>query len=194
MIKGIQKTSKNLHWWTLLLAVICAVATIGTIVYRNGGIFTYYGDYNCQQIAFYMHAHELVKEGAIGWDWNTDLGANFIGSYSFYLLFSPFFLLTLPFDTAAVPYLMAPLFVIKFATCALAAYFYLIRFVKDKRFAVVGGLLYAFSGYCIYNVFFNHFLDVVAFFPLLLIGIEMLITEDKHGPFAAAVAINAIVN
>ena len=167
---GINKTTKNLHWWTLLLAAVCAIISIGFIVYRNGGIFTYYGDYNCQQICFYMHAHELVKSGQIGWDWGTDLGANFIGSYSFYLLFSPFFLITLPFSTSAVPYLMAPLFVLKFCTAAVTAYFYVARFVKDKRFAVVGGLLYAFSGYCIYNLFFNHFLDVVAFsrFCLLL--------------------------
>ena len=47
---GINKTTKNLHWWTLLLAAICAVISVGFIVYRNGGIFTYYGDYNCQQI------------------------------------------------------------------------------------------------------------------------------------------------
>lgn len=194
IMTGINKSTKNLHWWTLLLAAICAVITVGLIVYRNGGIFTYYGDYNCQQICFYMHAHELVKSGQIGWDWVTDLGANFIGSYSFYLLFSPFFWLTLPFDTSVVPYLMAPLFVLKFCTCAVTAYFYVARFVKDKRFAVVGGLIYAFSGYCIYNLFFNHFLDVVAFFPLLLIGIEELIVEDRHGPFIFAVAVNAMVN
>lgn len=191
---GINKTTKNLHWQTAILAAICAVLALGFIVYRNGGIFTYYGDYNCQQICFYMHAHELVKSGQIGWDWGTDLGANFIGSYSFYLLFSPFFLITLPFSTAAVPYLMAPLFVLKFCTAAVTAYFYVARFVKDKRFAVVGGLLYAFSGYCVYNLFFNHFLDVVAFFPLLLIAMEQLITEDKRGPFIFAVAINAMVN
>ena len=191
---GINKTTKNLHWQTAILAAICAVLALGFIVYRNGGIFTYYGDYNCQQICFYMHAHELVKSGQIGWDWGTDLGANFIGSYSFYLLFSPFFLITLPFSTAAVPYLMAPLFVLKFCTAAVTAYFYVARFVKDKRFAVAGGLLYAFSGYCVYNLFFNHFLDVVAFFPLLLIALEQLITEDKHGPFIFAVAINAMVN
>lgn len=194
MTNEIQKTNKNLHWWVLLLSAICGIITVGLVVYQNGGIFTYYGDYNCQQIAFYMHAHELVTSGQIGWDWNTDLGVNFIGSYSFYLLFSPFFWLTLPFETSAVPYLMAPLFVIKFMVCAFTAYFYVARFVKDKRFAVIGGLLYAFSGYSVYNVFFNHFLDVVAFFPLILIGIEMLITEDKHGPFAAAVALNAVVN
>ncbi|MBQ7875220.1 MAG: YfhO family protein [Oscillospiraceae bacterium] len=194
MIQGIKKTEKNLCWQTLILAVICAIVTVGLVVWRNGGIFTYYGDYNCQQIAFYMHTHEFVTNGQIGWDWNTDLGSSLIGAYSFYLIFSPFFWLTLPFETAMVPYLMAPLFVIKFATCAVTAYFYVARFVKDKRFAVIGGLLYAFSGYCIYNLFFNHFLDVVAFFPLILIGLEMLITEDKHGPFAVAVALNAIVN
>lgn len=194
MTKDFNRINKNMHWWVLLLAAVCAVITVGLVVYQNGGIFTYYGDYNCQQIAFYMHAHELVTSGQIGWDWNTDLGVNFIGSYSFYLLFSPFFWLTLPFDTSAVPYLMAPLFVLKFMTCAITAYFYVARFVKDRRFAAVGGLLYAFSGYCIYNLFFNHFLDVVAFFPLILIGLEMLITEGKHGPFAVAVALNAIVN
>lgn len=194
MINKIKTYNKNPFWWLLLLSAICGIVTVGLVVYRNGGIFTYYGDYNCQQIAFYMHAHELVTSGQIGWDWNTDLGVNFIGSYSFYLLFSPFFWLTLPFETSAVPYLMAPLFVLKFMTCAVTSYFYIIRFVKDKRFAVIGGLLYAYSGYCIYNLFFNHFLDVVAFFPLILIGLEMLITEDKHGPFAIAVALNAIVN
>ena len=194
MTNEIQKRNKNLHWWVLLLSAICGIITIGFVVYQNGGIFTYYGDYNCQQIAFYMHAHELVTSGQIGWDWNTDLGVNFIGAYSFYLIFSPFFWMTLPFETSMVPYLMAPLFVIKFMVCAFTAYFYAARFVKDKRFAVIAGLLYAFSGYSIYNVFFNHFLDVVAFFPLILIGLEMLITEDKHGPFAAAVALNAVVN
>lgn len=194
MLNEIKKYNKNPFWWLLLLSAICGIVTVGLVVYRNGGIFTYYGDYNCQQIAFYMHAHELVTSGQIGWDWNTDLGVNFIGSYSFYLLFSPFFWLTLPFETSMVPYLMAPLFVLKFMTCAVTSYFYIIRFVKDRRFAVIGGLLYAFSGYCIYNLFFNHFLDVVAFFPLILIGLEMLITEDRHGPFALAVALNAIVN
>lgn len=186
--------NRNLHWLTALLAAVCAVLTVGFIVYRNGGIFTYYGDYNCQQIDFYMHAHEMVRNGQFGWDWNTDLGVNFIGSYSFYLLFSPFFWLTLPFDTAMVPYLMAPLFVLKFAVSAFTSYFFFTRFVNDKRFAVIGGLLYAFSGYCIYNLFFNHFLDVVAFFPLLLIGLEELLTENRKGVFAAAVFLNAVVN
>mgnify|MGYP002514801741 CR=1 FL=1 len=66
------------------------------LVYDKG-IFVYYGDYNAQQIPFYQLAHQAVRSGNIGWSWTTDLGANFIGSYSFYTIGSPFFLLTLPF-------------------------------------------------------------------------------------------------
>lgn len=55
MTKDFKRTDKKLILWVLALSGLCAVITVGLIVYRNGGIFTYYGDYNCQQIAFYMH-------------------------------------------------------------------------------------------------------------------------------------------
>ena len=136
------------------------------------GLFIYYGDFNVQQIPFYRMAHDAVRSGNIFWNWNTDLGANFIGSYSFYLLGSPFFWLTLPFPSAAVPYLMAPLLMLKFALSSLTAYAYLRRFVRPD-FAVMGGLLYAFSGFSIYNVFFNHFHEAIVYFPLMLLALEM---------------------
>ena len=69
----------------------------------DGGYFFYYGDFNVQQIPFYLHAHDAVRSGWTGWDWLTDLGASFVGSYSFYLLGSPFFWLTIPFPSEAVP-------------------------------------------------------------------------------------------
>ncbi len=135
-----------------------------------------------------------MREGNIWWSWKTDLGANFIGSYSFYLLFSPFFWLTLPFPTSFVPHLMAPLLVLKSACAAVTAYWYLRRFVRDGDWAVFGSLLYAFSGFAVYNIFFNHFHEAIVFFPLLLIGLEKAMTENRHGLFALAVAINAVVN
>ena len=66
------------------------------IIIYTGGYYIYYGDYNSQQIPFYLHSHEFIKSEGLGWDWGTDLGANFVGSYSFYLLGSPFFWLTIP--------------------------------------------------------------------------------------------------
>ena len=72
-------------------------------------------------------------------------GANFIGSYSFYLITSPFFWLTLPFPNSFVPRLMGPLLILKLACASLTGYTYLKRFTKDYRYAMLGSLLYGFS-------------------------------------------------
>jgi hypothetical protein len=152
------------------------------------------GDYNVQQIAFYKLAHQAVRSGDVFWSWTTDLGANFIGSYSFYLLFSPFFWLTLPFPTSWVPYLMGPLLILKTACASLTGYLYIKRFVKNTDWAVVGAICYSFSGFMIFNVFFNHFHEACVFFPLLLVSLEELVQHNRRGFFAAMVALNAMVN
>lgn len=158
------------------------------------GYFVYYGDFNVQQIPFYKMTHDAIRSGNVLWNWYTDLGANFVGSYAFYLLGSPYFWLTLLFPSKAVPYLMAPLLMLKFGTAAVTSYAYLRRFVKNGNYAVIGSLLYAFSGYSIYNIFFNHFHEVIAFFPLLLIGMEEFVINKRRGAFALAVGLCAVIN
>ena len=158
------------------------------------GYFIYYGDFNSQQLPFYYLAHKSVVNGDFGWNWQTDLGANFIGSYSFYLLGSPFFWLTVPFPQGAVLYLMPYLLALKHAFAALTAYAYIRRFVRSRHAALIGGLLYAFSGFQLYNIFFNHFQDVTAFFPLMLIAMEQRVNENRRGVFALSVAFMAILN
>ena len=177
-----------------LLAFLAAALIFVPIIIYDGGYFIYYGDFNVQQLPFYMLAHDAVRSGDIFWNWHTDLGANFIGSYSFYLLFSPFFWLTLPFPNHWLPHLMAPLLILKTASAALTAFLYLRRFVKDQRYAIVGGMLYAFSGWMTFNIFFNHFHEAAVFFPLLLLSLEKLVTENRKGFFALMVAVNAMVN
>lgn len=161
---------------------------------KNNGAFIYYGDFDVQQVPFYMLCHEAIRSGQVGFNWFTDLGANFIGSYSFYTLGSPFFWVTLLFKTEFIPYLMAPLLILKFGLTAITGSAYLNLFVKNSNMAVIGGLLYSFSGFNIYNIFFNHFNEVVLFFPLLLIGMELLIREDKRYYFALAVCVCSVVN
>lgn len=158
------------------------------------GAFMLYGDFNVQQIPFYIEANRAIREGSFLWNATTDLGVNFVGSYSFYLLGSPFFWLTTLLPMEWVGYSLGYLYILKFACASLTAYLYLERFVKNKDYAMLGALLYAFSGYGIYNMFFNHFHEAIVFFPLLLLGMEMHITEGKRGVFAFAVFINAFVN
>ncbi|MBO5785746.1 MAG: YfhO family protein [Clostridia bacterium] len=183
-----------LLWSFIVSACITVPFVIFEWIKTGSPIFLYYGDYNAQQICFYENCVRMVRNGDFGWDWVTDMGSNFIGSYSYYMLGSPFFWLMCLFPSTWAPYLMAPMYMVKYIVAALIAYAYLQRFVKNKNYAVIGALLYSFSGFQIYNTFFNQFHDVVAFFPLLLIGVEEFVQNDRKGLFALAVTINALIN
>ncbi len=179
---------------TFLIALLSATIIFLPFIIMSKGYFIFFGDFNVQQIPFYQMCHQMVKTGNIKWNWLTDLGSDFIGSYGFYLLGSPFFWLTIPFPNSFVPYLMGPLLILKFACAAFTAYLYIRRFTRTPQAAQLGALLYAFSGFSVYNIFFNHFHESIICFPLLLLALEMLITENKRGVFALTVALCAFVN
>ncbi len=189
-------------WWNkqkggtkaFLLALVTACALFLPAIIAGKGYFLLVGDFNSQQVPFYMLAHKAVRAGNMGWSWLTDLGSNFITSYTFYLLGSPFFWLTIPFPDAWVPYMMGPLLILKCSLCALFAYFYLRNYVKKEGYAILGAMMYAFCGYSIYNIFFNHFHDVMVFFPLLLLAVDELMDRGRHGMVAVMVGLCALVN
>ncbi len=189
-----EQNKKSLAGKTFLLTLVLSLIIYLPFVIYDKGYFFFLGDFNVQQIPFYRLAHDAVRSGDVLWNWNTDLGVNFIGSYSFYLLFSPFFWLTLPFPGSWVPYMIAPLLALKTACAALTSYLYIEQFTKNKFYAQIGSMLYAFSGFLIYNTFFNHFHEAVIFFPLLLIAVEELVVRNRKGLFICAVALNCIVN
>ena len=178
----------------IILSLIASLAIFLPFIIKDKGFFLFYGDYNVQQIPFYQLAHDCVKNGNILWNWNTELGANFIGSYSYYMLMSPFFWIMLPFPNWCVPYLMGPMYILKHTVAVIFAYMFICRFVKDRRYAILGSIMYSFSGFMISNIFFNQFHESVIFFPLLLIGLEKYLTENKKVLFCLFVFINCIVN
>ena len=158
------------------------------------GYFLYYGDFNVQEIPFYRLAHDSILSGNTGWSHLTDLGANFVGSYSFYLLGSPFFWITMVLPSELVAYAIGPLLVLKLAFCSLSAYIYIKRYVRDPYHAVMGGILYAFSGFSVYNIFFFHFHEAMIVFPLLLAAMDEFHATKRRGIVALTVCLAATVN
>ena len=187
-----KKRSHMLH--VFLIGLGLSFLIFLPFIIFDQGLFLYYGDYDVQQIPFYKLSHGAIRNGDFGWDWGTDLGVNFIGSYSFYTLGSPFFWLTVPFPSELVPYLMAPLLMLKFALTCVTGYAYINRFTKTSKVAMLGGLIYAFAGFNVYNIFFNHFNEVVMAFPLLLIAMEESVINKKRGLFPLAIALCAMMN
>lgn len=184
----------NYFLFSFLFGLALAFVIFLPFILVDGGRFIFYGDFNVQQIPFYRLAHDAIREGNIGWNHLTDLGVNFIGSYSFYLLGSPFFWITIPFPGEWLQYLMGPLFILKFACASLAAYVYLHRYAKNPNAALLASLLYAFSGFSVYNIFFNHFHEAIIVFPLLLAALDEYMYAHRRGIFALAVAACCIVN
>ncbi|HCA05040.1 MAG TPA: hypothetical protein DEO32_03975 [Ruminococcaceae bacterium] len=180
--------------WTFLTALGVAALLFVPFIIFNGGIFYYFGDFNVQEIPFYQMIHGEIQNGNTGWNHLTDLGSDTISSYSFYILGSPFFWMTLPFPNEFVPYLIGPLLILKFACAASAAYLFLKRYVRRLGFAMLGGLLYAFSGFSIYNVFFFHFHEPMIAFPLLLAALDAFIYDDRRGVLAIAVFAACVTN
>ncbi|WOC32309.1 MULTISPECIES: YfhO family protein [Caproicibacterium] len=178
----------------LLLGMGTAAVIFVPFMLYDKGYFLFYGDFNVQQVPFYQMCHDTIRSGNWRWSWTTDLGANFIGSYSFYLLGSPFFWLTIPFPSAAVPYLMGPLYILKFGCACMTGCIYLRRYCQTGNLAVLGGMLYAFSGFSVYNVFFNHFHEAIVFFPLLLWAMDEYMYHRRRGVFAFFTFVCCFVN
>lgn len=189
-----QSFRDNYFLKTFLYALALSFLVFIPFIAIDHGRFLFYGDFNVQQVPFYQLAHQAVRSGSWGWNQYTDLGANFIGSYSFYLLGSPFFWLTVPFPVESLQFLMGPLLMLKFACAALSGYIYLHRYVRNKNYAIIGALLYAFSGFSIYNVFFNHFHEAIIAFPLMLAALDEYMYKRRRGVFILAVAFCCITN
>ena len=90
-------TQKLFGLRVFLISIITATALFLPFIIMGGGVFYYYGDFNVQEIPFYQLVHDAVRNGDMGWMHNVDLGTDMLSSFSFYLLGSPFFWLTIPF-------------------------------------------------------------------------------------------------
>lgn len=170
------------------------ILSLGYFILKEKGVFTLFADFNNQQIPFNILANHAIKSGETAWNWNIDLGSNFIGAFSFYNLGSPFFWVTLLVKPEYFMYVAGWIYILKYAIAGLTSFAYIQLFVKDKKYAILGSMLYTFSGFQASNLLFYHFHDVTAFFPLLLYGLEMLLIKRKKSVFALAVFINALVN
>lgn len=180
---------------SFIICFMIACLSLLPFVIRGHGFFVLTNDFNDQQIPFTIGLHKDLLDGGInGFSWDVDLGTSTIQGYSFYELGGPFFWLSMLFPANAFPYIVAWFFMLKFAFAGLTSCLYLKRFVRDSKWAILGSVLYAFSGYSLANMLFYHFHDAIVFFPLMLIGLEIF--KEKKDPrlFIFSIFINCFIN
>ena len=177
-----------------VISAVVALLALLPAVLPYGGRFITRGDYLEQQIAFILESCSGFLSGG-AYSPTTFLGAGLIGSYSFYTLGSAFVWPLWLLPEKWLLYGVSVMAVLKHAVAALTAYLYLRKMRLSHKGALAGGLMYAFSSFTLINAQFYHFTDVVAFFPLMLLGLEDAASEKRHfGALALACAVNALTN
>lgn len=180
----------------LLCALLGLLSLLPCLIFSHGQLL-YYGDYLLQYIPFLQETRRMLLSGSYAWSWNTFLGDSFWGAYSYYTAANPFAYLALLFPDSLLLYGTLFSQLVKFALSGVCSFLYLRRFVRTDTTAAVGAVLYTFSGFTIINTNYYFFLDVIAVFPLLLLGIE-LVGEHRSTRsglvLALAVFVNALVN
>lgn len=177
-----------------LVALLISFCTILPILIQSGWNLYMVGDYMTQQIPFIKESRRMFLSGTPFWSCNTFLGANYLGSYSFYVYGSPFFwpLVILPERFLGTG--LAAMFVLKHGVAAWTAFLYLKKHVRSELYAAAGSFMYAFSFFSMDSTFYYHFLDVIALFPLVLYFTDEVLDNGKTYLLFLVSLVNALVN
>lgn len=194
-ITGLKEKEKIFFF---LLCFITALIPFLYPLISGKGLYLIEDDFVNQQVPFITYLSGIIKHGYDTWAWDVDLGSSSIHAYGYYEIGSPFFLPMALLPAKFAPYLIGWVMLLKYIVACYTAQMFLKRFTKKASNAIPGALLYAFSGYQASNIVFNTFHDSVALFPLMLVGLEMIMEDKeniKHGLlFSLFVAINCTTN
>lgn len=190
------KKKDNALWQCIFINSLVAFFSFLWLFLMNKGTFTLCGDYNAQAVPFTVGMHKAILNGQ-SWSWGIDLGTQTVGAYSFYGLGSISFWITMLFPISATPCLMGWLYVLKYIAAGVTSFLYIRQFTRDDHYAVIGSLLYAFSGFQAVNLEFYTFHDATILFPLFLLEFDRMMKSGKCSlrdgrPFIAVTALSCL--
>ena len=190
----LQYSGKKMLCFGAVIGAVIGIIALAPIWLRHNGQYMEYGDYFLQYVPFVRELKRMAASGSLSWSWNSFLGDNFIGAYSYYTVFNPFAWLVALFPDQYILYGTLFATILKLSISMVAAMLYIQRFCQKQIYALVGALLYTFSGFTLVNANFYFFLDVIAVFPFLMYGLEKLIVEKKRAVYVLSLALNAAIN
>ena len=105
------------RWLLLAFVLNFAIAAAALLPYmiRDGVLLLVAADFDAEQLSYNMLCNNAIKSGEVLWNWRIDIGSDFVSSFSFYTLGSPFFWLSFLFPASAFPYLVGWIYMLKYA-------------------------------------------------------------------------------
>ena len=142
----------------------------------------------------YAELYDRLTSGeSLIYSWNTGLGSSFIGNFFNYCC-SPFTLLILLFGHYNIPEAIAVIILMKAAVAAATFTYFVNRVYGTRRVSIGFGLLYAFCGYFVAYSWNIMWLDAFLVFPLVMLGIVLIIRKGKPALYIASLAYTMFTN
>lgn len=184
---------------------ICVIICIGNGVYPFGDNCILHIDMYHQYCPFFTEfLNKLQSGGSLQYSWNLGLGSDFVSLYAYYLA-SPLNFLILLCPKSHVIEFMTLLIILKISASGLTFFLYIRHHYKlvgkDGRMhknqvipAIVFSTAYALSGFVAAYSWDIIWMDCIALFPLIMIGLERLVQEKKAGLYYITLALCIFCN
>lgn len=178
-----------------IYAALIAPAILLTIVFccfrlsPLGGITILRMDLFHQYAPFFTELYnKLTSLDSLQYSWTMGLGGNFLGNFFNYLA-SPVSAIILLFGQKNIPEAAAAMILVKCCLSSAAMAYYLKKSQSRNDITLPAfALLYSFCGYFIAYYWNIMWLDALALFPLVILGIENIINAQKCGLYLFALS------
>lgn len=195
-MKKISKKLNTYQIFTIVFILLCFGVFFSFI--KSGRSFIWTSDGFKQHFLFLENFYQTIKNAQNGistFSWDLGLGLDQIGQLSYYVLGDPFNFISLLFPFKCLKHVYSFLVILRlyFVGISFIAY---CNYHKKSRFAsLIGALIYTFSGYIFFAaVRHPFFINAAIWLPLMLLGIDKILKEDKFKLFTFISAISAISN
>ena len=175
----------------LLVVIVC----ISHEVYPFGDQCILHIDMYHQYCPFFTELlHKLREGGSAFYTWNVGLGVDFVSLYAYYLA-SPLNWLLLLCPQGAVIEFMTILVVLKISLAGLFFGYYLKYHFSSNHPAIsIFATAYALSAFVAAYAWNIMWMDCIALAPLVLVGLEKLVKEEKPALYYVSLSLCILSN
>lgn len=201
-----KKNFKSILIYTAAFVVICCVVFYP--MYQSGkslvwamraddglsqhlNSLVYWGEYLRNFLKNLLAGHPSLPM----WDMSLGYGADILSTLNYYAIGDPlnFVYAFVSKENAEYLYNFMILFRMYLAGLAFMAYCFYMK--KGHRAAVFGSMIYVFTGFTLWaGIRHPFFLNLLIYFPLLLIGVEKVFKKEKPYLFIITVCVSAMSN
>lgn len=194
-----KKSVKQSYIYYISPFITCCILLT---VYFMKGIFPFgsrsvaYYDMVQQYIPFYYKTWDILHGlSPLTFDWSTGLGSSWADNIGNYIL-SPFNLFFYFISRDGIFNSMSFFLMLKLAVASFFMSFYVLKSHKNIKeiFALILGISYAFCAYNLQYYSNIQFLDIVALFPLLVYGHDLLLKKNKYALYLVMLTLSMIIS